>query len=89
MTEDMEHSFCLEWNIFEHYSALYRSDGDLSGMEHAPHLRRDHAGYKWREPCARNHPAGEGAGYAEALCSAAMDGLRLADDVMKRYHPVY
>ena len=35
------------------------------------------------------YPGGEGAGYAGGIMSAAMDGLRLADDVMKRYHPVY
>lgn len=91
MTEDMEHSFLLG---MEHFSNIIpqfdRSDAILSGMEtrtSSPvRIMRDTNGE------SRVHgiyPGGEGAGYAGGIMSAAMDGLRLADDVMKRYHPVY
>ena len=86
-----EHSFLLG---MEHFSNIIpqfdRSDAILSGMEtrtSSPvRIMRDTNGE------SRVHgiyPGGEGAGYAGGIMSAAMDGLRLADDVMKRYHPVY
>ena len=91
MSEDMELSFLLG---MEHFSKIIpqfdRSDAILSGMEtrtSSPvRMMRDADGE------SRVHgiyPGGEGAGYAGGIMSAAMDGLRLADDVMKRYHPVY
>ena len=91
MTEDMEHSFLLG---MEHFSNIIPqfdwSDAILSGMEtrtSSPvRIMRDTNGE------SRVHgiyPGGEGAGYAGGIMSAAMDGLRLADDVMKRYHPGY
>ena len=68
----------------------FKADAILSGMEtrtSSPvRIMRDTNGE------SRVHgiyPGGEGAGYAGGIMSAAMDGLRLADDVMKRYHPVY
>ncbi|MDO4942456.1 MAG: FAD-dependent oxidoreductase [Lachnospiraceae bacterium] len=33
------------------------------------------------------YPCGEGAGYAGGITSAAMDGMKVAEAVIKRYHP--
>ncbi len=33
-------------------------------------------------------PCGEGAGYAGGITSAAMDGLRVAEEIIRRYAPV-
>ena len=91
MSEDMEHSFLLG---MEHFSKIIpqfdRSDAILSGME----TRTSSPVRMIRDTNGESHvrgiyPGGEGAGYAGGIMSAAMDGLRLADDVMKRYHPVY
>jgi uncharacterized FAD-dependent dehydrogenase len=32
-------------------------------------------------------PAGEGAGYAGGIMSAAVDGMRVAEAIMKKYAP--
>lgn len=34
------------------------------------------------------YPAGEGAGYAGGIISAAVDGLRVAEEIMKEYSPI-
>lgn len=34
------------------------------------------------------YPCGEGAGYAGGITSAAMDGLKVAEEIIKRYAPV-
>jgi len=31
------------------------------------------------------YPCGEGAGYAGGITSAAMDGLKVAEEIIKRY----
>ena len=33
------------------------------------------------------YPCGEGAGYAGGITSAAMDGLKVAEMIAKKYHP--
>lgn len=35
------------------------------------------------------YPCGEGAGYAGGITSAAMDGLKVAEEIISRYHPVW
>lgn len=35
------------------------------------------------------YPCGEGAGYAGGITSAAMDGLKVAEAIMKRYQPLF
>jgi uncharacterized FAD-dependent dehydrogenase len=41
--------------------------------------------------CASNlaglYPCGEGAGYAGGIMSAAMDGIRIAEAIARRYAP--
>ena len=33
------------------------------------------------------YPCGEGAGYAGGITSAAMDGLKVAEEIIRRYCP--
>ncbi len=33
------------------------------------------------------YPCGEGAGYAGGITSAAMDGIKIAEEIVKKYHP--
>lgn len=35
------------------------------------------------------YPGGEGAGYAGGITSAAMDGMRIAETIIKKYYPQY
>jgi len=35
------------------------------------------------------YPCGEGAGYAGGITSAAMDGLKIAEAIAKKYLPCY
>ena len=49
-----------------------------------------------RDPVSLMHPeveglfpAGEGAGYAGGITSAAMDGLKIAEAIAKTYAPCY
>ena len=35
------------------------------------------------------YPCGEGAGYAGGITSAAMDGLKIAEAIAKKYAPCY
>ena len=37
--------------------------------------------------CDNLYPCGEGAGYAGGITSAAVDGLRLAEAILRRYAP--
>lgn len=34
------------------------------------------------------YPCGEGAGYAGGITSAAMDGIKVAEAIASRYHPL-
>lgn len=35
------------------------------------------------------YPCGEGAGYAGGITSAAMDGIKIAEAIAKRFQPSY
>ncbi len=66
-----------------------RGDTILSGIESRTSspvriLRED--SFESRIPGL--YPCGEGAGYAGGITSAAMDGLKVAEALMKRYQPV-
>ena len=66
-----------------------RSDALFSGIEartSSPvRITRNQSG---QSPLDGLYPAGEGAGYAGGIMSAAMDGLRAAESVMLRYAPL-
>ena len=91
MTEDMEHSFLLG---MEHFSNIIpqfdRSDAILSGMEtrtSSPvRIMRDET---FESEIRGLYPCGEGAGYAGGITSAAMDGLKIAEAIAKKYLPCY
>ena len=34
------------------------------------------------------YPCGEGAGYAGGITSAAMDGMKVAEAIIKKYKPI-
>lgn len=91
MSLDMEQSFMLG---MEHFAKIVpqfdRADAILSGMETRTSspiriLRNEHG----ESSIAGIYPGGEGAGYAGGIMSAAMDGLRLASNLMERYRPGY
>jgi uncharacterized FAD-dependent dehydrogenase len=43
----------------------------------------------YQSPSAKGlYPCGEGAGYAGGIMSAAVDGIRLAEQIIKEYAPV-
>lgn len=90
MSADMERSLI---DGMEHFSRLIadfdRKDAILSGMEtrtSSPvRILRD----EQCESAVRNlYPCGEGAGYAGGIMSAAMDGLKVASAIMKKYAPL-
>ncbi|MDD3403265.1 MAG: NAD(P)-binding protein [Hespellia sp.] len=68
------------------------SDGDtlLSGVESRTSspvriLRNEQFETKTRGI----YPCGEGAGYAGGITSAAMDGLKVAEEIMRKYKPLF
>ena len=66
-----------------------RKDTILSGVESRTSspvriLRED----SFESRISGLYPCGEGAGYAGGITSAAMDGLKVAEALMKRYQPV-
>ncbi|MFQ9703838.1 MAG: hypothetical protein ACLR0U_20305 [Enterocloster clostridioformis] len=40
------------------------------------------------KPCEGNLSCGEGAGYAGGITSAAMDGIKTAEEIIRRYSPL-
>lgn len=90
MSQQMEQSFLLG---MEHFSRIIpgfdRADAILSGMEtrtSSPvRIVRDENG---ESTIKGIYPCGEGAGYAGGIMSAAIDGLKTASAVMKRYCPL-
>ncbi|MBQ2449182.1 MAG: FAD-dependent oxidoreductase, partial [Peptococcaceae bacterium] len=66
------------------------ADAVLTGVEtrtSSPvRIVRDEA---YQSPSAKGlYPCGEGAGYAGGIMSAAVDGIRLAEQIIKEYAPV-
>lgn len=89
MSKDMEESFISGMKHFGHIVPQFdRFDAILSGMEtrtSSPvRINRDdllECNIKGIYPC------GEGAGYAGGITSAAMDGIKVAEAIIKRYKP--
>jgi hypothetical protein len=86
-SSDMEQSFCAG---MEHFSKIIpefdRADAILSGVEartSSPvRLLRDE---QFMSAIEGLYPCGEGAGYAGGIMSAAMDGLKVAEAIIKKY----
>ena len=67
-----------------------REDAVLSGVESRTSspvriLRNE----QLESPVCGLYPCGEGAGYAGGITSAAMDGLKIAEAIAKKYAPCY
>lgn len=86
---DMEESFI---GGMEHFSRIIpdfnRKDAILSGVESRTsspiRILRDET---YESKIRGIYPCGEGAGYAGGITSAAMDGIRVAEAIIKKYKP--
>ena len=89
MSNDMEESFILGMQHFSHIVPGFdRKDAILSGMEtrtSSPiRILRDE---NFESNIEGVYPCGEGAGYAGGITSAAMDGMKVAEAIIKKYKP--
>lgn len=67
-------------------SGFARADAVLSGVESRTSSPiRIERGTDFESSIAGVYPCGEGAGYAGGIMSAAMDGLKIAETVIKKY----
>lgn len=67
-----------------------REDAILSGVESRTSSPvRIHRDEKFQSDIHGIYPAGEGAGYAGGITSAAMDGLKIAEMIAKQYRKFY
>ena len=76
----------------EHFAHIIpgfdRKDAILSGVESrtsSPLRILRNEGYE--SEIKGIYPCGEGAGYAGGITSAAMDGIRVAEAIIKKYKP--
>ena len=88
-SEDMEESFMGGMEHFGHIIPGFdRRDAILSGVESRTsspiRILRDEA---YESEIKGIYPCGEGAGYAGGITSAAMDGIRVAEALIKKYKP--
>ncbi len=90
MGEEISRSFAAGMEAFgKRLRGFDRPDAILSGIESRTsspvrilrnaECESSHAGV---------YPCGEGAGYAGGIMSAAMDGIRVAESVARRYRPI-
>ena len=91
MSQEMEESFMAGMNHFSHIVPGFDGkDVILSGMEtrtSSPvRINRDEF---FESQIAGIYPCGEGAGYAGGITSAAMDGIKVAEAIIKKYKIVY
>ena len=91
MSQEMEESFMAGLNHFSHMVPGFDGkDVILSGMEtrtSSPvRINRDEF---FESQIAGIYPCGEGAGYAGGITSAAMDGIKVAEAIIKKYKIVY
>lgn len=89
LSEEMEASFIAGMEHFGHLiTGFDREDAILSGVEARTSspvriIRND----LFESDITGLYPCGEGAGYAGGIMSAAMDGLKVAEAIIKKYHP--
>lgn len=88
-SEDMEESFMGGMEHFSHIIPGFdRKDAILSGIESRTssplRILRDE---NFESEIKGIYPCGEGAGYAGGITSAAMDGIRVAEAIIKKYKP--
>lgn len=90
-SEDMRDSFLKGMELFGHrIHGFDRKDAILSGIESRTsspiRIHRDEA---FESNIKGLYPCGEGAGFAGGIMSAAMDGMKVAEEIIKRYRVSY
>lgn len=89
LSTDMENSFIGGMEHFSHIIPDFdRKDAILSGIESRTSsplriLRNEN----YESVIKGVYPCGEGAGYAGGITSAAMDGIKVAEAIIKKYRP--
>ena len=87
LSEDVEESFIAGMNHFGHIIPNFdRKDAIMSGIESRTSspiriIRND----AFESSVQGIYPCGEGAGYAGGIMSAAMDGLKVAEAIIRKY----
>ena len=86
-SDEMEQSFIEGMHSFaKHIPEFDRNDAILSGVESRTsspvRIRRDEA---FEANIRGIYPCGEGAGYAGGITSAAMDGMKVAEAIIKTF----
>ena len=87
----MRESFIEGMKLFGTYIDGYdREDAILSGVEsRTSSPLRIHRDEQFESSIKGLFPCGEGAGYAGGIMSAAMDGMKIAEEIIKRYKVDY
>ena len=90
-SENMRDAFLEGMGLFGKYiSGFDREDAILSGIEsRTSSPLRIHRDEHFESSMKGLYPCGEGAGYAGGIMSAAMDGLKIAEEIIKRYKVEY
>ena len=89
LSRDIEESFMGGMQHFAHFIPGFdRKDAILSGIESRTSsplriLRNE----EYESMITGLYPCGEGAGYAGGITSAAMDGIRVAEAIIRKYKP--
>ncbi len=89
LPEELEAAFLEGMEAFGHkIKGFDRPDTILSGVESRTSCPlRILRGEDYESTVKGLYPCGEGAGYAGGITSAAMDGLKCAEAIMKKYRP--
>lgn len=87
LSEDMEESFCQGMHHFDRIiPGFARNDAIMSGIEartSSPiRILRDE---NMESKIKGIYPCGEGAGYAGGITSAAIDGVKVAESIIRKY----
>ncbi|MDD6193713.1 MAG: NAD(P)-binding protein [Lachnospiraceae bacterium] len=90
-TDAMRGSFLEGMGLFGKYiQGFDREDAILSGIEsRTSSPLRIHRDDGFESSMKGLFPCGEGAGYAGGIMSAAMDGVKIAEEIIKRYKVEY
>ncbi len=90
-TQDIRASFLEGMALFGHkIKGFDRKDAILSGIESRTSSPiRIHRDDTFESNIKGLYPCGEGAGYAGGIMSAAMDGMKVAEEIIKKYQVDY
>ena len=90
-SEEINASFVEGMTLFGHkMTGFGRKDAILSGIESRTSSPiRIHRDGSFVGSVEGIYPCGEGAGYAGGITSAAMDGMKVAEEIIKRYQVNY